>query len=74
VPGARAAARQLARQYRGYLRGKAAQPVSDPDHPRWLGALLALAYPDRVAQQRRAGGAEYRLANGRAPCSPKPTA
>lgn len=59
-------ARQLARQYRGYLRGKASVPVSDPDHPRWLGALLALAYPDRVAQQRRAGGAEYRLANGRA--------
>ncbi|VVM49260.1 hypothetical protein PS645_00672 [Pseudomonas fluorescens] len=59
-------ARQLARQYRGYLRGKATSPVSDPDHPRWLGALLALAYPDRVAQQRRAGGAEYRLANGRA--------
>ncbi|VVO55987.1 hypothetical protein PS903_00535 [Pseudomonas fluorescens] len=59
-------ARQLARQYRGYLRGKAAESVSDPDHPRWLGALLALAYPDRVAQQRRAGGAEYRLANGRA--------
>ncbi|MFW0755729.1 ATP-dependent helicase HrpB [Pseudomonas sp. H11T01] len=59
-------ARQLARQYRGYLRGKASESVSDPDHPRWLGALLALAYPDRVAQQRRAGGAEYRLANGRA--------
>jgi ATP-dependent helicase HrpB len=59
-------ARQLARQYRGYLRGKASEPVSDPNHPRWLGALLALAYPDRVAQQRRAGGAEYRLANGRA--------
>ena len=59
-------ARQLARQYRGYLRGKASEPVSDPDHPRLLGALLALAYPDRVAQQRRAGGAEYRLANGRA--------
>ena len=59
-------ARQLARQYRGYLRGKAEQPVPDPQHPRWLGALLALAYPDRVAQQRRPGGAEYRLANGRA--------
>lgn len=58
--------RQLARQYRGYLRGKATHPVSDPDHPRWLGCLLALAYPDHVAQQRRAGGAEYRLANGRA--------
>jgi ATP-dependent helicase HrpB len=59
-------ARQLARQYRGYLRGKASELVGDPDHPRWLGALLALAYPDRVAQQRRTGGAEYRLANGRA--------
>ncbi len=59
-------ARQLARQYRGYLRGKASSAVPDPEHPRWLGALLALAYPDRVAQQRRAGGAEYRLANGRA--------
>ena len=40
--------------------------MADPEHPRWVGALLALAYPDRVAQQRRAGGAEYRLANGRA--------
>ncbi|MBX8495028.1 ATP-dependent helicase HrpB [Pseudomonas cichorii] len=59
-------ARQLARQYRGYLKGAATTPVSDPDHSRWLGCLLALAYPDRVAQQRRAGGAEYRLANGRA--------
>ncbi|CAM3700724.1 ATP-dependent helicase HrpB [Pseudomonas wadenswilerensis] len=59
-------ARQLARQYRGYLRGKATSAVADPDHSRWLGALLALAYPDRVGQQRRAGGAEYRLANGRA--------
>ena len=59
-------AKQLARQYRGYLRTKATQPVIDPDHPRWLGALLALAYPDRIAQQRKPGGAEYRLANGRA--------
>jgi len=59
-------ARQLARQYRGYLRGQPEAAVADPEHPRWLGALLALAYPDRVAQQRRPGGAEYRLANGRA--------
>ncbi len=58
--------RQLARQYRGYLKGRATEPVADSSHPRWLGALLALAYPDRVAQQRRAGGGEYRLANGRA--------
>lgn len=59
-------AKQLARQYRGYLRGSATEPVSDPEHSRWLGALLALAYPDRVAHQRKPGGAEYRLANGRA--------
>jgi ATP-dependent helicase HrpB len=66
--------RQLSRQYRGYLRGGAKQAVADPDHPRWLGALLALAYPDRVAQQRRAGGAEYRLANGRAALFAEPDA
>ena len=60
-------ARQLARQFQGYLkRWPSAQSVSDPEHPRWLGALLAFAYPDRIAQQRREGGAEYRLANGRA--------
>jgi ATP-dependent helicase HrpB len=67
-------ARQLSRQYRGYLRGAACKAVTDPDHPRWLGALLALAYPDRVAQQRRAGGAEYRLANGRAALFAEPDA
>jgi ATP-dependent helicase HrpB len=67
-------ARQLSRQYRGYLRGAACKAVTDPDHPRWLGALLALAYPDRVAQQRRPGGAEYRLANGRAALFAEPDA
>jgi ATP-dependent helicase HrpB len=67
-------AKQLSRQYRSYLKGAAKTPVSDPDHPRWLGALLALAYPDRVAQQRRAGGAEYRLANGRAALFAEPDA
>ena len=60
-------ARQLARQFQGYLKRRPSpQAVSDPEHPRWLGALLAFAYPDRIAQQRRSGGAEYRLANGRA--------
>ncbi|MFV3306466.1 ATP-dependent helicase HrpB [Pseudomonas sp. NY15181] len=58
--------RQLSRQFKGYLRGPAREPVSDPVHPRWLGGLLAFAYPDRIARQRRAGGGEYRLANGRA--------
>ena len=60
-------ARQLARQFQGYLKRRAVlAPVADPQHGRWLGALLAFAYPDRIAQQRREGGAEYRLANGRA--------
>lgn len=59
-------ARQLARQFRGYLRDPASEQVADPEHPRWLGALLAFAYPDRVALQRRDGGGNYRLANGRA--------
>ncbi|QMV62509.1 ATP-dependent helicase HrpB [Pseudomonas berkeleyensis] len=60
-------ARQLAKQFQGLLRGRAvSEMVNDPEHPRWLGCLLAFAYPDRIAQQRRAGGADYRLANGRA--------
>ncbi|GIZ11545.1 ATP-dependent helicase HrpB [Pseudomonas sp. NCCP-436] len=59
--------RQLARQFQGLLRGQPViRAVSDPQHPRWLGCLLAFAYPDRIARQRRAGGADYRLANGRA--------
>ena len=59
-------ARQLARQFRGLLRRAPVEPREDPRDPRWLGCLLAFAYPDRIARQRRAGGAEYRLANGRA--------
>lgn len=59
-------ARQLARQFRNLLPKRVEQPVADPEHPRWLGCLLAFAYPDRIARQRRAGGADYRLANGRA--------
>lgn len=66
--------RQLARQFKGYLRGPVREPVADPDHPRWLGGLLAFAYPDRIARQRRAGGGEYRLANGRAALFGEPDA
>jgi len=66
--------KQLARQYRSYQRGIVTKAVADPEHPRWLGCLLTLAYPDRVAQQRRAGGGEYRLANGRAAMFTEPDA
>lgn len=74
VQGAVQRIRQLSRQYRGYASGRPTQPVSDPDHGRWLGCLLALAYPDRIARQRRAMGAEYRLANGRAALFSEPDA
>ncbi len=59
-------ARQLAGQFRGLLRRRPVEAREDAQDPRWLGCLLAFAYPDRIARQRRAGGAEYRLANGRA--------
>jgi len=72
--GAAQRIKQLARQYRSYQRGSVTEAVADPEHPRWLGCLLALAYPDRVAQQRRAGGGEYRLANGRAAMFTEPDA
>jgi ATP-dependent helicase HrpB len=72
--GAAQRIKQLARQYRSYQRGSVAEGVSDPGNPRWIGCLLALAYPDRVAQQRRAGGGEYRLANGRAAMFTEPDA
>ncbi len=58
--------RQLARQFSGLLRGAGGSPPADADDERWIGALLAFAYPDRVARQRREEGAAYRLANGRA--------
>ncbi len=72
--GAAQRIKQLARQYRSYQRGSVTEAVADPEHPRWLGCLLALAYPDRVAQQRRVGGGEYRLANGRAAIFTEPDA
>ncbi len=57
---------QQVRQFRQLLKGKADRPVTDVKDPRWLGFLLACAYPDRIARQRQAGSIEYRLSNGRA--------
>lgn len=72
-PGAQRV-RQLARQFRSLLRGPGgAAPTDAADH-RWLGMLLAFAYPDRIARQRREGGGEYRLANGRAAVFGEPDA
>lgn len=66
--------RQLARQFRGLLRGASAAAPADASDHRWHGALLAFAYPDRIARQRRYGGGEYRLANGRAAVFGEPDA
>lgn len=66
--------RQLARQFRGLLRGPAGAAPTDADDHRWHGALLAFAYPDRIARQRREGSGEYRLANGRAAVFGEPDA
>ena len=66
--------RQLARQFRGLLRGPSAPAPLDASAHRWHGALLAFAYPDRIARQRRDGGGEYRLANGRAAVFGEPDA
>ncbi len=65
APGV-ARVRQLARQFAALLRTPAGAPPFPPDDRRWPGALLAFAYPDRVARQRREAGGDYRLANGRA--------
>jgi ATP-dependent helicase HrpB len=56
---------QLARQLRNSCTDIASQPVSAPDQPRWIGYLVACAYPDRIARQREPGSAQYRLSQGR---------
>ncbi len=71
--GALNRARQLAGQWSRLL---AAQPleeaVEDPTDAGWPGVLLAMAYPDRIAQRRGESGQDYRLANGRSAGFPRP--
>ncbi|MBV1786978.1 ATP-dependent helicase HrpB [Marinobacterium sp. D7] len=59
--------KQLSAQYRRIAQDADIDrhPVADTDHPRWIGCLLAAAYPDRIAQTRKSGGQHYRLAGGR---------
>lgn len=64
--GARGAVRrlqQLAAQFRRMVEVRPSNAVDDPDDPRWTGFLVAVAYPDRIAQRR---GNRYTLSNGRA--------
>lgn len=54
---------QAAKQYRRLLRKSTSNATPDSE---WVGTLLALAYPDRVAKQRAPGDIRYVLASGRA--------
>jgi ATP-dependent helicase HrpB len=56
-----------ARELRRHL-GVAPAEVDDEA----AGVLLALAYPDRIAQRRAGGGARYLLRNGRGAAFPEP--
>jgi len=53
---------QAARQWRRLIGARDEAAGFDPDD---VGQLLALAYPDRIAQQRAPNGPAYLLANGR---------
>lgn len=53
---------QAARQWRRLIGARDESAAFDPDD---AGQLLALAYPDRIAQQRAPNGPAYLLANGR---------
>lgn len=61
-PAACAAAERASRQWRHLLKVQADDTAIDEQE---VGLLLALAYPDRVAQRRKAGEGRYRLSNGR---------
>lgn len=64
--GALQRARKLAEQWQRLIgRGSVTSSLPEPDSERWAGLLLALAYPDRIAQRRGDKGSDYRLANGR---------
>jgi ATP-dependent helicase HrpB len=61
-------ARQEARALRDALR---AGPPAAPEAAASAGRLLSLAYPDRIARRREAGGGRYVLRNGRGAVLPE---
>ncbi|HDZ56729.1 MAG TPA: ATP-dependent helicase HrpB [Pseudomonas xinjiangensis] len=64
--GALQRSRRLVEQWQRLIgRVPVSTGVAEPDNERWIGVLLAMAYPDRVARRRGEAGSEYRLANGR---------
>jgi ATP-dependent helicase HrpB len=65
--GALAQARTLAQQWMRLAKIPDRRPADDLDR---LGEVVAVAYPDRVAQARGDGRGEFRLANGRGAALP----
>ncbi len=58
--------KQTAKLWRHQLPQQADRRQTDTrDDPHAVGLLLALAYPDRIAQRQKGGDARYLLANGR---------
>jgi len=58
--------RRTAQLWRRHLKRLSGKPNGDGhDHPYAAGLLLALAYPDRIAQRQSGEIASYRLVNGR---------
>lgn len=58
--------RRTAQLWRRQLKGLSGTINSDgSDHPDAIGLLLALAYPDRIAQRQPGEAAGYRVVNGR---------
>ncbi len=58
--------KQQAKQFQRLLPKNAIERrVEKVNDERWVGFLLACAYPDRIAQTRRLGGGDYKLSNGR---------
>jgi ATP-dependent helicase HrpB len=58
--------RRTAQLWRRQLKRLSGKPNGDGhDHPHAAGLLLALAYPDRIAQRQPGEIASYRLVNGR---------
>ena len=53
--------------------GRALGGVDDGRRADEVGAVASLAFPDRLAQARPGGAGAFRLANGRAPGSTRPT-
>jgi len=65
----RGPAARLREQQRRLLRlldGEPETPVPDPEHPRWIGLLVASAFPERIARRRDDSDTVYQLSGARA--------